>query len=236
MSKNRVIRLIVALACVLLLSGAAAAVIAQESGLDRTEPEYCAVCHAPGNPMSVVVDQWEQSEHALSFDFSAGANTYCAECKSPRLADPAATHGDNDPVPVEDWEDVTCAACHPSHHDRSEWGTPIGLIDIETGLHYPVYDANELCLACHSGARHSRDFQAWGSTMFEKKGVTCVDCHMAERPYETGDGVEWAEWHEFTVEDNLPYSCGIGEDNCHHNKTAEWALKQINKAKMHRKN
>jgi hypothetical protein len=71
--------------------------------------------------------------------------------------------------------------------------------------------------------------------MFDKKGVTCADCHMAERPYDTADGVEWAEWHEFTVADNLPYSCGIGEDNCHHNKTVTWAQKQINKMKMHKK-
>jgi formate-dependent nitrite reductase cytochrome c552 subunit len=162
-----------------------------------------------------------------------------AECKSPLLWDPAATHEDNDPIAVEDWQDVTCGGCHPPHHLRVEWGTPIGIVVDPTAaedhdIWMPLYDTNELCEYCHSGSRHARDFQGWGKVMYEKKDVTCVDCHMADTPNSSPDG--FGEYHEFTVADNLPYSCGIGDGACHANKTSDWAAKQMAKAKIHGKN
>lgn len=77
------------------------------------------------------------------------------------------------------------------------------------------------------------NFQGFGQSMYEKKGVNCVDCHMADLPSAVAEGGDY-ESHTWKVEDNIPYSCGTG-DSCHHNKTAEWAMRQIEKMKIHGK-
>ena len=111
----------------------------------------------------------------------------------------------------------------------------------------PVDSPNELCENCHSReGRHNRiEFQSFGKVM-DKKGVECVDCHMAKVPNDC-DTTQPRETHAHdmgvkgsvdaecldgevvTVEDKEQYSC-LG---CHDNKTKEWALKQIEKQKMH---
>lgn len=225
-------------ALALVLScGIALPVEAQEAGLERSEPDGCADCHFnPG--MAETVSDWETSEHGQSFDWGAGANTYCAECKSPLLWNPAATSDTNDPIPVEEWQDVTCSSCHPPHDERVEWGTPIGVIADPTAddphdKWMPLYDIDELCVSCHSGTRHAKSFQGFGKVMFYKKDVGCADCHMAEVPNSSPDG--FGASHTWSVYGSLPYSCGIGAGNCHFNKTMKWAEKQIEKMKVHGK-
>jgi hypothetical protein len=56
---------------------------------------------------------------------------------------------------------------------------------------------------------------------------------MADRPSDVVGGEDY-ESHTWKVEDNIPYSCGTG-DSCRHNKSAEWAVKQIEKMKVHGK-
>ncbi len=212
------------------------------SAQDRTEADRCAGCHFyPGNVvMPFVVGEtdpatgWYLSEHANSYSDNNG-NTYCAKCHSPFQADPDATHGSNDPVPSEYWEAVTCSSCHPPHDLRVAWGTPIGNYDIQEGDWFPVYDANALCTYCHTGARHEKDFQGYGDVMYHKKGVRCIDCHMAEVPNDLDPPDRYTRTHDFKVATNVPYSCGTVEGGCHANHKEEWAIKQIHKEKMHGK-
>jgi hypothetical protein len=193
----------------------------QPSG-DTTEADYCGSCHR--NPAQAdIVDEWKASAHGNSFTAGRNDNTYCASCHSPFQADPDATYGDNDPIPLEEWEGVTCGACHPSHHDRVEWGTPIGNYDVETGEHFPVYEADELCEYCHSGSRHEKEFQGFGTIMHKK--VECIDCHMAKVPSREGDDDH--RTHDFHVD--ASYSCGLNDPDCHPNHKEDWAEKQIEK-------
>ena len=183
--------------------------------------------------MPFVVDKWMQSVHARSYGDVQG-NTYCARCHSPFQADPAATHAENEPVPLETWQAITCSVCHPPHDLRVAWGTPIALYDVGTGEYSPLSldDANVQCEQCHSGARHARKFKAYGDLMFHKKDVRCIDCHMAKIP--TGDeAVGRRASHTFNVVENLPWSCGTHAGGCHSNHKEEWALKQIQKGKIH---
>lgn len=209
---------------------------AQESGSDHSEAETCASCHI--NPaMPIVVDQWNTSEHGNSYDNGSGANTYCASCKAPMNADPFATSSDNEPVPAEEWQDITCSACHPPHDLRVEWGTPIGNFNVTTGEWMPVYDANELCVYCHSGSRHGKEFASFGKIMFDKKEVKCIDCHMPEIPVMINGETLYVYSHTWLVKENLPYSCGVkGTDSdCHKTHDQVWAEKQIDKMKIHGK-
>jgi hypothetical protein len=180
--------------------------------------------------MPEVVDDWYESNHANS-NSGYNANTYCAECHAPFQADPDATHSDNDPVPTEEWQGVTCGACHPPHNLRLEWGTPMGNYDIETQDWIPVYeeDADALCEYCHTGSRHEKEFQGYGKSM-HKKDVKCMDCHLAEVPDETPRGGHLS--HTFDVYPE--FSCGLENEDCHPNHKLDWAEKQIEKG-MHEK-
>jgi hypothetical protein len=195
----------------------------QPSG-DTSEADYCASCHY--NPAQVdIANEWKASAHGNSYLPFLG-NTYCASCHSPFQADPDATHGDNDPIPLDEWEGVTCGACHPPHDLRVEWGTPIGNYDVAAGEWVPVYeeDANDLCEFCHSGSRHEKEFQGYG-TIMDKKDVQCIDCHMPVVPGKESDKEHRS--HDFEVYPE--YSCGLDNDDCHDNHKEGWAEKQIEK-------
>jgi hypothetical protein len=205
---------------------------------DRTEVEACGGCHFyPGSVvMQFTTGTWLESNHAFS-NHGFNSNTYCAGCHSPFQADAAATRDDNDPVPLDEWEAVTCASCHPPHDLRVEWGTPIGTYDVETGDWSPVYEeeADELCRHCHKGSRHAGiEFQAFGNVMSEHKGVRCIDCHMP-KVQNTLDADRMTRSHDFLVGANLPYSCGTNAGGCHANHKESWAAKQILKGKIHGK-
>jgi formate-dependent nitrite reductase cytochrome c552 subunit len=194
---------------------------------DTTAADYCGSCHF--NPtMKEVVDEWKTSNHANSFHGYNG-NTYCASCHSPFQADPGATHSDNDPVPIEEWEGVTCGACHPPHDLRVEWGTPIGNYDVDAGEWVPVYeeDADDLCEFCHTGSRHEKEFQGFGTVMHKK--INCIDCHMPDVSSTTRP--EKHRTHEFPIPDadNVEETCGLDNDDCHPNHKEDWAVKQIEK-------
>jgi nitrate/TMAO reductase-like tetraheme cytochrome c subunit len=201
--------------------------------MDTTEADACASCHYPAGAavMPVVTAEWKTSDHALSYDEGSGANTYCASCKAPFNADPAATYGNNDPVAEEDWMGITCGACHPPHNLRVEWGTPIGTYDVAEDDWSPVYHDNmdDLCTHCHEGARHESVFTpGFGRNMF-KKGVTCVDCHMPVVPGD--DTYRDHVSHSFDI---IPaYSCGTENTDCHDNKDEDWAIKQLEKDTIH---
>ena len=205
---------------------------ASAGAYDRSEQEGCAGCHyTPVMPFTA--GTYLESNHADSYQAYLG-NTYCASCHSPFQADPDATHSDSVPVPLVEWEAVTCGSCHPPHDLRVLWGTPIGTYDIATEEWTPVYEdeANVLCENCHSGSRHSKDFQGFGQSMAEHKGVRCIDCHMPKVPNED----LMTRTHNFAVVDNVQYSCGVGGAGCHANHKVDWAVKQILKEKIHQSN
>jgi hypothetical protein len=203
------------------------------SAYNYEEATACADCHfSSGAHMPYVVDKWMQSKHAQSYGVYHG-NTYCANCHAPFQADPNADHANNVPVPLDEWEAVTCGACHPPHDLRVEFGTPIGIYDVATGEYSPllVEDSNALCTNCHTGWRHSQDSQGYGQVMFHKKEVRCIDCHMAKIP--VAEGLADRAAHDFNVAANLPYSCGTITGGCHSNHKESWALKQIAKGRIH---
>jgi hypothetical protein len=227
----------------ILVVGFSFALASSAFAYDRTEAENCAGCHFNPN-MAEVVATWEESAHASTFHGFNG-NTYCSGCHSPLEADAAATSSSNAPVPLETWQSVTCASCHPPHDLRVEWETPLGLYDIAANAdpnnypdmgYVPLYrdESNLLCESCHTGLRHTRDFQGFGRSMFEKKAVMCIDCHMAVVPNPVQGEPPFAT-HTFDVAANLPWSCGTVPDGCHSNKTEAWAAKQIAKEKLHGK-
>jgi len=230
---------------------------------NRTEVTGCGGCHVSPDPvphMVWVADGWKASEHACSYESYLG-NTYCASCHSPFQADPLVldTHDTSTPVALEDWQHVTCAACHLGHTEAGLVGTRMGNYDVEGigdgnpaapgyFLRYldedsPDYDenaANDLCMHCHTGWRHAPDFQGFGNAMLQN-GVHCIDCHMADVPTdgstleEVTDETPFRHSHDFKVEAHLPWSCGTVPGGCHDNHTEDWARKQIQKGRIHGK-
>ena len=223
--------------CLALVAALAFFVGSPAWAYDRTEAENCGGCHFEPK-MALVVEMWLESNHADSFHGFNG-NTYCAECHAPMEADPLATDDDNDLVPFEEWQAVTCAACHPPHSLRVLWETPIATYDITTGEYSPLYvdegEADLLCVHCHTGVRHAgKDFQGFGKAM-HKKDVDCIDCHMAKVPRDVEETEVQAYTHDFNVMQNLPWSCGTYVGGCHSNHSEVWALKQLQKGKIHGK-
>jgi hypothetical protein len=214
-------------------------------GYDWHEGEYCSHCHFNPNMENVAVD-WSDSTHADSYK-SYKAKDRCAKCHSPLdYGDqpPSIPAPDPDdppievPIPIGDWQGVTCAACHPSHNLRVEWGTPIGNYDYETGTWSPVYeeDIDDLCLFCHDSAKKGHagvEQETQGFTqIMHKKGVNCVDCHMGET--DAGDGPFMSHGFQIPGENPDVDSCGLENEDCHPNHTDDWAEKQIAKG-MHEK-
>ena len=154
---------------------------------------------------------------------------------------PAASHGSNTdilpgvpPLP----QAITCAVCHPSHHDRVEWGTPIGNYDIVAGAHFAVSveDEDELCQYCHSGSRHAV------YRMPEMDHIKCVDCHMPMMPVARADGsIKMTRTHAFGFPDDpvalaerAYFSCGTDGLGCHGEHDTEWAVEYIESGVIHR--
>lgn len=173
---------------------------------DRTEYEGCRGCHYDRGTdhMTFVSDTWLESSHANS-NHGFNENTYCAQCHSPVEADPDATGGSNDLVPLDQWQGVTCAACHLPHTVANKVGTRLGNFILGSGDQpnddLPVDDKGDddpsndvyyfgnwdeifhgentdrLCTHCH-GAGHSEA----KSVMPAMAWVQCIDCHMPKMP------------------------------------------------------
>jgi formate-dependent nitrite reductase cytochrome c552 subunit len=204
---------------------------------DDTEANYCGSCHFfPGSAvMTPTVADWFTSGHGNSSQ-GYNQNTYCANCHSPFQADAAAHHDTGIFIPDEEWQNITCATCHPPHNLRVEWGTPVATYDVASAEYTPIYEGelDAICLSCHTGSRHSKEFAGFGQAMFEHKGVECVDCHMPAVPNDLDPG-RMTMSHTFSATDNVAYSCGTVAGGCHSVHKPEWAVKQIAKDKIHGK-
>jgi hypothetical protein len=200
---------------------------------------------------------WLGSDHANS-DHGFNLRNLCAECHSPLDSDPDDPAGT---IPLEEWQAVTCSACHVPRELAVEVGTRQGnfvvgsgdepnsiLPDINGEWELVFHgDENDLCVYCHQGPGHPGDqeFQAFGKTMFEQKDVRCMDCHMPKIPIEVPesesypDGIRPSRTHEVSIDaddaDRVMYSCGTDGIGCHANHKTDWAVKQIQKGLIHGK-
>ncbi|UCF08614.1 MAG: hypothetical protein JSW28_02685 [Thermoplasmata archaeon] len=233
-----VVLLLMAIAVVALLS--TTTVSQTTETYDWHTPEECAECHYGDGAhlMPAVVGDWEESEHALSYDDGDGANDYCARCKSPLEFNPDSGYGNNNPIPPEEWQGITCNVCHTPRIDgHRELGNYIpgsgNPEDAETwedveAMYVFVEHENELCEYCHEGSRHESVFLPGIGRNMYKKGVTCVDCHMPDVTTENFRDRKSHTWEIYPEE-----SCGINREDCHPNKDGDWAQKQIDKENIH---
>ena len=195
-------------------------------------------------------EDWVMSEHGSSYDNGMGANTYCAKCKSPIEFDPQSTLENNIIIPESKWQSVTCLVCHTTNlvpqprppgahlHLMGNYipgsGDPNNATLENITQMYIIRDnPNDLCAYCHTG-RYEVTFVPGYGRIMEKKGVTCLDCHMPMKP----NPVPIPQLTEFRSHKLDPlkdssFSCGINRDDCHYNKNEDWALKQMLKEKIH---
>ena len=142
--------------------------------------------------------EWQQTEHAHTYDGGMGANTTCARCKSPLNWDPSqiATQemavdcasckrvpGAPRPelsggvsVAEADWHNITCTICHQPVGDSYDV-TPV-YWNQATKLYESVSDSTALCAHCHEG-QHGFEVITEQNASLVHIGMTCTDCHGA---------------------------------------------------------
>jgi predicted CXXCH cytochrome family protein len=120
---------------------------------------------------------------------------------------------------------LSCFTCHDSHGSRYTSFT------IKSGRN------NSLCLSCHSENSPQAVFKVSLSEHThhdaDSAGSRCIECHM---PKTGKNAVKWdARDHSFkfvsplsTIRFGAPNGC----NNCHTDKTAEWAFEEVTKWKV----
>jgi hypothetical protein len=207
---------------------------------DCPQPGYyepCDGCHVPGlNPdVELAYTSWLDSEHLNGVTFGPD---FCKNCHQSFRGDPA----DCDLLAPDRANGIECATCH-TERISEDCDRELRVWDRANCDYGPVIahqNLDELCLTCHDRpdiighSAFDAPPQGWAQAMLVQRGVMCVDCHMAFVPFVDRFGIEAeGRTHNLKVADNLPYSCGTLEGGCHSQKTTEWALKQIEKNKIH---
>lgn len=140
--------------------------------------------------------EWEQSEHAATFDEGMGANTTCARCKSPMNWDPSQSEaqemaldcgsckrvpGEERPVlsggvPVAeaDWQHINCEICHVPVGDSYDVG--IAFWNQALGRYEHVDSVSQLCAHCHEGQHGFRVIEEQAISEAHT-GWECTRCH-----------------------------------------------------------
>lgn len=115
---------------------------------------------------------------------------------------------------------MSCFTCHDPHGTR------------HTAFTIKSAETNSLCLTCHGENSQNAVFKNNLSEHTHHKatstGSRCIECHM---PKTGKNAIKWdARDHSFTfispvssIRFNTPNGC----NNCHTDKTPEWALKEI---------
>lgn len=120
---------------------------------------------------------------------------------------------------------LNCYTCHDAHGSRNR------SLTIKS-----AYD-NSLCLTCHGEKTPQAVFSVSLSQHTQHEadspGSICIECHMPK----TGKNAEkWdARDHSFKFISPLStinYGTPNGCNNCHEDKTVEWALKEVNQWKF----
>jgi predicted CXXCH cytochrome family protein len=115
---------------------------------------------------------------------------------------------------------LRCFTCHDPH------GSPYTSFTVKSG------ENNSLCLTCHGEnspqATFKTDLSEHTHHEANSQGSRCIECHM---PKTGKNALKWdARDHSFTfilplatIRDGTPNGC----NNCHSDKTPEWALKEV---------
>jgi predicted CXXCH cytochrome family protein len=104
---------------------------------------------------------------------------------------------------------VTCSNCHEPHAAKLK------------------FTGNELCTQCHGAA--SFDTEAHSFHPVGSEGSQCKNCHMPGKMYM---GNDFRYDHTFRVprpDLSVKYGTPNACNNCHQNKTAQWASDAVNK-------
>jgi hypothetical protein len=139
--------------------------------------------------------QWAASRHANTYDSGLGANTTCANCKSPRNYDPDAFAklaaedcsackrepgqprpdlSGGVPVAQADWKSITCDVCHQPV--GNSYSTALSYWNPERNAYEPIKSSTELCAKCHA-AQHGFGVIWEQSVSPAHHGWECTRCH-----------------------------------------------------------
>ncbi len=139
--------------------------------------------------------QWARSRHANTYDNGQGANTTCAQCKSPRNWDPDAAAADvahdcsackrepgaprpdlagGVPVLKEAWKNITCDVCHQPV--GNSYSTALSFWNQSSNQYEPVSRAVDLCDKCHT-EQHGFQVAYEQAASPAHKGRDCTRCH-----------------------------------------------------------
>ena len=151
---------------------------------DWSEADNCIECHfSPGiYVMQFVVNKWFESYHAQT-DREFNANTYCAQCHSPFQADANATSVSNEPVPLENWENVTCSACHddPDFEEKHKMSFKFPGKTYSKSIHGKLNVSGEKnaasCISCHGSHDIKNRVQVGSQISPINLPNTCEECH-----------------------------------------------------------
>jgi predicted CXXCH cytochrome family protein len=115
---------------------------------------------------------------------------------------------------------VSCFTCHDPHGTR------------HTSFTVKSAETNSLCLSCHGensqNAVFKHDQSEHSHHAVTNRGSVCIECHM---PKTGKNAVKWdSRDHSFTFISPLStirFGTPNGCNNCHTDKTPEWALKEV---------
>lgn len=168
------------------------------------EIEMCARCHSRRSP---ITSNYVHGEPLLDHYL-------------PRLLDQGMYYADgqiNDEVYVYGsfvqskmyHTGITCSDCHQPHSLK---------------LKIP---GNGVCLQCHQASKYEQDKHHFHKT--GTQGASCAECHMPPKTYMEVDPRHDHSMRiprpDLSVEIGAPNAC----NNCHQDKSPEWAAKQVNK-------
>ncbi len=139
--------------------------------------------------------QWMRARHANTFDNGMGANTTCAQCKSPHNWDPNAPAAEaahdcslckrepgkprpqlqgGVPVAQTEWKSIACDVCHQPV--GNSYSTALAFWNQSAQQYESVSSSNALCEKCHTGA-HGFEVIYEQSASPAHRGWECTRCH-----------------------------------------------------------
>ena len=237
-ARRRRVLLIVAVACLLLVSGAFPALAsASEPQPLQTDPGQCALCHR------AEVQDWQTSPHAAATtDIESavvaceeGQDCSCLTCHTTNFSPATGTF---------EHEGVTCEACHgPLVEGHPENGHMILSVDSSacSDCHPETFqdwqntshaEGGVQCIGCHRShtqnlrlddqalcrSCHRDHIQDGGHLVHTRSGLDCLTCHTSPAKSPHLEGGPSGPTHQFTVATEVCASCHSGA--FHHEETA----------------
>lgn len=179
----------------LALLAAARVVSATPPSISPTPQPTRAARVATADELQQAQAQWARSGHAETYDNGLGANTTCAQCKSPRNwgVDAPAAEAAHDcssckrepgkprpelaggvSVPQDAWKNITCDICHQPV--GNSYSTALSFWNQSLSRYEPVSSAANLCDKCHT-EQHGFQVAYEQSMSTVHKGWDCTRCH-----------------------------------------------------------